>query len=95
MRFDLFEMIIVPMFLALVSLKYFRIHAISFKNPRCFARKSQVGLLMSKANDENSIKKFTKSNLPSKICTICGRSFQWRKKWSKVYKATILPLSGW
>ena len=25
--------------------------------------------------------KFTKSNLPTKICATCGRPFEWRKKW--------------
>lgn len=24
-----------------------------------------------------------KANLPTKICSICGRSFTWRKKWAK------------
>ncbi|MCE2790126.1 MAG: DUF2256 domain-containing protein [Saprospiraceae bacterium] len=24
-----------------------------------------------------------KSDLPSKICRICGRPFSWRKKWEK------------
>jgi hypothetical protein len=30
-------------------------------------------------------KTFTKSNLPTKICEICGRPFAWRKKWEKVW----------
>ena len=25
------------------------------------------------------------SNLPSKICVICGLPFYWRKKWEKVW----------
>ena len=29
--------------------------------------------------------KFTKSNLPSKTCLVCQRSFAWRKKWEKVW----------
>ncbi len=30
-------------------------------------------------------KKYTKSNLPSKICVHCGRPFEWRKKWEKCW----------
>jgi len=26
-----------------------------------------------------------KSNLPEKTCHVCGRAFQWRKKWEKVW----------
>ncbi|NNK16181.1 MAG: DUF2256 domain-containing protein [Sulfitobacter sp.] len=26
-----------------------------------------------------------KSDLPSKICVTCGRPFQWRRKWAKVW----------
>ncbi|HBJ33325.1 MAG TPA: DUF2256 domain-containing protein [Planctomycetaceae bacterium] len=26
-----------------------------------------------------------KSNLPTKICIVCGRPFAWRKKWEKVW----------
>ena len=29
--------------------------------------------------------KFTKSNLPSKICVVCNRPFEYRKKWEKVW----------
>jgi hypothetical protein len=32
-----------------------------------------------------STKKYTKSNLPSKICVQCGRPFEWRKKWEKCW----------
>ncbi|WP_035756130.1 DUF2256 domain-containing protein [Hugenholtzia roseola] len=28
-------------------------------------------------------KRYTKSNLPSKICKTCQRPFEWRKKWEK------------
>ncbi|MGI4806090.1 MAG: DUF2256 domain-containing protein [Janthinobacterium lividum] len=31
------------------------------------------------------VKKYTKSNLPSKICVTCGRPFDWRKKWEKCW----------
>jgi hypothetical protein len=26
-----------------------------------------------------------KSDLPTKVCLVCGRSFTWRKKWAKVW----------
>ncbi|MDE0779384.1 MAG: DUF2256 domain-containing protein [Alphaproteobacteria bacterium] len=26
-----------------------------------------------------------KSDLPIKICAVCGRAFAWRKKWEKVW----------
>ena len=26
-----------------------------------------------------------KPNLPEKLCVVCGRPFQWRKKWAKVW----------
>ena len=29
--------------------------------------------------------KFTKSNLPEKICLVCKRAFNWRKKWEKCW----------
>lgn len=41
-------------------------------------------LYMSRKN-QDSPKKYTKSNLPSKTCVVCGRPFSWRKKWSKVW----------
>ncbi|MAZ31107.1 MAG: hypothetical protein CMP57_03330 [Flavobacteriales bacterium] len=31
-------------------------------------------------------KKYSKSNLPQKICKICLRPFNWRKKWEKNWK---------
>jgi hypothetical protein len=30
-------------------------------------------------------KKFTKKNLPTKICAACGKSMAWRKRWEKVW----------
>jgi len=30
-------------------------------------------------------KKYSKSNLPSKICAACNLPFNWRKKWEKVW----------
>jgi hypothetical protein len=29
--------------------------------------------------------RFTKANLPSKDCITCGRPFNWRKAWAKVW----------
>ena len=26
-----------------------------------------------------------KSDLPTKICPVCGKSFSWRKKWAKCW----------
>jgi hypothetical protein len=28
-----------------------------------------------------------KADLPQKLCTVCGRSFTWRKKWERVWDA--------
>jgi len=36
------------------------------------------------SGNNNFAEKYTKSNLPSKICAVCGRPFEWRKKWQKV-----------
>ncbi|HQU84953.1 MAG TPA: DUF2256 domain-containing protein [Pyrinomonadaceae bacterium] len=30
-------------------------------------------------------KKYTKSNLPTKLCENCGKPMTWRKKWEKVW----------
>jgi len=30
-------------------------------------------------------KKYTKSDLPLKICAACHRPFTWRKRWEKVW----------
>ncbi|MEL0324834.1 MAG: DUF2256 domain-containing protein [Rhodospirillales bacterium] len=30
-----------------------------------------------------------KSDLPSKICKVCGRPFSWRKKWEKVWDEVV------
>ncbi|NBX18779.1 MAG: DUF2256 domain-containing protein [Proteobacteria bacterium] len=29
--------------------------------------------------------RYTKSNLPSKVCITCGRPFDWRKKWERCW----------
>lgn len=29
--------------------------------------------------------KYTKSNLPEKICAVCKRPFSWRKKWERCW----------
>jgi len=31
------------------------------------------------------MKQKKKENFPTKLCIVCGRSFAWRKKWSKVW----------
>lgn len=36
-------------------------------------------------NSHNKRKTYTKSNLPTKICEVCGKSFAWRRKWEKVW----------
>ena len=33
----------------------------------------------------NKEKKPSKSNLPEKICVVCGRPFTWRKKWERCW----------
>lgn len=33
----------------------------------------------------NKEKKPSKSNLPEKICAVCGRPFTWRKKWERCW----------
>lgn len=40
--------------------------------------------LSAKKGGEHSGKKYTKSNLPTKVCEVCGGPFAWRKKWEKV-----------
>jgi hypothetical protein len=30
-----------------------------------------------------------KTNLPEKICPVCGRPFLWRKKWQKTWDNVI------
>jgi hypothetical protein len=34
---------------------------------------------------KNEVKKFSKSNLPVKICAYCGKPMHWRKRWAKVW----------
>jgi hypothetical protein len=31
-------------------------------------------------------KKFTKPNLPTKVCRQCGREMLWRKRWGKTWE---------
>jgi uncharacterized protein (TIGR00251 family) len=47
-------------------------------------------VLMRNGADANSLKeetpvRYSKSNLPSKTCATCGRSFNWRKKWERCW----------
>ncbi|MBC7882720.1 MAG: DUF2256 domain-containing protein [Anaerolineae bacterium] len=30
--------------------------------------------------------RYTKSNLPSKICVVCNRPFEWRRKWADCWE---------
>ena len=39
---------------------------------------------MSKAKPD-AAKKYTKSNLPEKICERCGKPMAWRKRWERVW----------
>lgn len=36
-------------------------------------------------DSSNKEKKPSKSNLPEKICVVCGRPFTWRKKWERCW----------
>mmetsp|Transcript_141457 Transcript_141457/g.260697 ORF Transcript_141457/g.260697 Transcript_141457/m.260697 type:complete len:158 (+) Transcript_141457:35-508(+) len=54
----------------------------------CCARCSPaivMGRQRGKDQGSTKNKKYTKSNLPSKQCVQCGRPFDWRKKWEKVW----------
>jgi hypothetical protein len=31
-------------------------------------------------------RRYTKANLPSKICRVCGRPFDWRRKWADCWE---------
>ena len=43
---------------------------------------------------ETTTQKFTKSNLPEKMCVVCGRPFAWRKKWERCWdEVTCCPKS--
>ena len=48
-----------------------------------YVYKEITNKLYAKSKDEDSPKKYTKSNLPSKICLCCGRKMEWRKSWAK------------
>ncbi len=37
--------------------------------------------LKSQKNDSFTVKIRKKSDLPTKLCLVCGRPFAWRKKW--------------
>ena len=38
-----------------------------------------------RGKSDDTPKKFTKSNLPSKDCIVCNRPFEWRKKWERCW----------
>jgi len=42
----------------------------------CAGELSYTGKVMTQ-------QRYTKSNLPEKICAACGRPFAWRKKWAR------------
>jgi uncharacterized protein (TIGR00251 family) len=39
---------------------------------------------VSSSKEEQPVR-YTKSNLPSKLCATCGRPFNWRKKWERCW----------
>ncbi len=45
-----------------------------------FGRESEIA-----GNQKMKNAKFTKKNLPSKICENCEREMKWRKRWEKVW----------
>lgn len=53
----------------------------SYSNNNYIRRSSSSSII----NTLYAEKKYTKSNLPSKICIICNRPFEYRKKWEKVW----------
>lgn len=48
-----------------------------------------ISMLLTMAKEKNgekeNKKKYNKSNLPVKTCSVCGRPFNWRKKWADVW----------
>ncbi|MEM8601910.1 MAG: DUF2256 domain-containing protein, partial [Bacteroidota bacterium] len=40
---------------------------------------------MAKKRSGSRPPRYTKSTLPSKTCAVCGRPFDWRKKWADVW----------
>ena len=41
--------------------------------------------IQMRGKSDDTPKKFTKSNLPSKDCIVCNRPFEWRKKWERCW----------
>lgn len=39
----------------------------------------------SSGSNSSETKRYTKANLPSKVCLVCGRPFEWRKKWERCW----------
>lgn len=56
----------------------------SFSRISCLLTRRSDSLQM-RGKSEDSPKKFTKSNLPSKDCIVCNRPFEWRKKWERCW----------
>ena len=55
-----------------------------WKSTPGFCAVSAFTLYMRKGGNVPPVK-FTKSNLPYKICVVCNRPFEYRKKWEKVW----------
>jgi len=47
------------------------------------ASTSRVGGLLSSPGKSPMPKMRRKSDLPTKICAVCRRSFAWRRKWTR------------
>lgn len=62
------------------------IPTISYHNPSLFRESSSWQIFGRKGGDAGTKeKKPNKSNLPEKICIVCGRPFTWRKKWERCW----------
>jgi hypothetical protein len=55
--------------------------AIGRENPRSTC----VRLFGKRGNGKVKKNRVSKSNLPEKICVVCGRPFTWRKKWERCW----------
>lgn len=44
------------------------------------------GLILSRKGENRGQGGYTKGNLPEKTCIVCGRPFEWRKKWADVWE---------
>ena len=44
---------------------------------------------INKEKNNNHSKNDLKKNLPSKICIVCNKPFNWRKKWQRDWKNVL------